>query len=120
MKKLFLCVIVVIYSVCIFAQDVVVYPTHWWVGMKNPKLQLVLRGNGIGNASGFTINYPGVVLNKVTKPSNKNYAYLDVTIAPSAKPGTFVIKATGLSSNTPINYTLNARRAGRVLLLHKV
>jgi len=54
-----------------------------------------------------------VVLNKVTKPSNKNYAYLDVTIAPSAKPGTFVIKATGLSSNTPINYTLNARRAGK-------
>ena len=113
MKKLFLFVIVVIYSVSIFAQELVVYPTHWWVEMKNPKLQLVLRGNGIGNASGFTINYPGVVLNKVTKPSNKNYAYLDLTIAASAKPGTFVIKPNGLSSNTPINYTLNARRAGK-------
>ena len=24
-----------------------IYPTNWWVGMKNPNLQLILRGSNI-------------------------------------------------------------------------
>lgn len=29
------------------------YPGNWWTGMKNPKLQLMIHGEGIGNAKGL-------------------------------------------------------------------
>ena len=64
-----------------------VYPSHWWVGMKNPKLQVMLRGANIQENT-FSVKYPGVQLVKVHKPQNRNYIFLDLVITASAKPGT--------------------------------
>jgi glycosidase len=63
------------------------YPANWWPGMKLNKIQLMLHGDAIGNADGFTINYPGIKVDKVTVAENKNYAFVDITIAPDTKPG---------------------------------
>ncbi len=52
------------------------YPTHWWVGMKNPKVQVMLHGNAIANADEYTINYPGVKLEKINIVENANYLLL--------------------------------------------
>lgn len=67
-----------------------VNPTNWWVGMKNPKLQLLIYGPNAGTLT-YTINYPGVKLEKAHTVENANYTFLDLTITPTAKPGTMNI-----------------------------
>jgi len=42
-----------------------VNPTNWWVGMKEPKLQLLVYGPNAGTLT-YTITYPGVKLGKAT------------------------------------------------------
>jgi hypothetical protein len=63
------------------------YPANWWAGMKWNNVQLMLYGTSIGSATGFSINYPGIQLKKVSKVENKNYVFLDISIAPTTKPG---------------------------------
>ncbi|MVN21403.1 glycoside hydrolase family 13 protein [Mucilaginibacter arboris] len=86
-----------------------VEPAFWWVGMKDPKLQLLIHGNNIA-ASSVKLNYPGVKLTEVHKVENPNYLFLDLEIAPSAKPGSFpiVFSASG-QQNLQFKYELKAR-----------
>ena len=63
-----------------------VNPTNWWVGMKNPNVQLLVHGPGAGTLA-YTVNYPGVKLVKSSTVENPNYAFLNLTIAPTARPG---------------------------------
>lgn len=65
-------------------------PANWWVGMHNPKLQLVVHGYNIAGRS-VKMSYPGVTLVKVNKVENPNYLFLDLNISAAAKPGSFVI-----------------------------
>lgn len=73
-----------------FAQINHVEPLNWWVGMKNPNLQLMINGNAIGETTPF-INYPGVLIKKSTKGDSKNYLFLDLIIAKNTKPGNLLI-----------------------------
>jgi len=86
-----------------------VYPTNWWVGMKNPKLQLMLHGPDVASST-VSITYPGVTVNRVNKVENKNYLFVDLTIAGSAKAGTARIR---LSNGTTIDFALKPRRKGK-------
>ena len=61
-------------------------PTHWYIGMKNPKLQLLVYGKSINDCE-VKINYQGVTLDKVNKVENPNYLFLDLTISPDTKAG---------------------------------
>lgn len=63
-----------------------VNPTNWWVGMKNPNVQLLVHGPGAGTLT-YSINYPGVKLVKASTVENPNYAFLDLIISSTAKPG---------------------------------
>ena len=72
-----------------------VYPTHWWIGMKNPKVQLLLHGENIGLFNKATISYAGIKVQKVTRLESNNYLVIDLLISPSAKPGTFKIVVSG-------------------------
>ena len=95
------------------AQNINVYPSNWWPGMKLNKIQLMVHGEGIGNSSAVTITYPGIQLLKVNKVENGNYAFLDVIIQPVAKPGKVNIvfkKSNG--SNVNASFELKARRTG--------
>ncbi len=67
-----------------------VEPLNWWVGMKNPALQIMVHGKGIGETMP-SINYPGVTIKKVHKAESKNYLFIDVLIAGTAKPGSMTI-----------------------------
>jgi len=67
-----------------------VEPMFWWVGMKNPKLQLIVHGKDIGNRA-VKMNYPGVKLVQVHKVENPNYLFLDLEISSATKPGAFDI-----------------------------
>ena len=67
-----------------------VEPLNWWVGMKDPRLQILLHGADIADAR-VTIRYPGVQIDKVSKVENPNYLFIDLTIAPDCRAGTFDI-----------------------------
>jgi glycosidase len=73
-----------------------VEPMNWWVGMKNPKLQLLVHGDKIAGRI-VKLSYPGVKLTAVHKVENPNYLFLDLDISPATLPGTFTIafKKTG-------------------------
>jgi hypothetical protein len=103
-----------LFSIVSHAQDYECYPTHWFTGMKNTSLQVMVHSQGIGNANGYTLNYPGVTLTNVQKVENKNYVFLNLKINAAAKPGTFQIKAPGSGgkADISISYTLKPRRKG--------
>ena len=61
-------------------------PTNWYVGMKNPKLQLLVYGKNISDCE-VKINYAGVTLEKINKVENPNYLFLDLNIAPETQVG---------------------------------
>ena len=63
-----------------------VEPLSWFVGMKSPRLQLLINGNNIGETTP-QINYPGVSIKKVNKADSKHYLFIDLLIAKTAKPG---------------------------------
>jgi glycosidase len=78
----------------LFAQQIPalerVEPMNWWVGMKNPKLQLIVHGNHIADRV-VKLSYPGVKLVQVHKVENPNYLFLDLDISSATRPGTFTI-----------------------------
>jgi glycosidase len=86
-----------------------VEPMNWWVGMKNPKLQLIVHGNKIAERN-VKLSYPGVKLIKVNKVENPNYLFLDLEISPSAKPGVFnILFAKAGTGNLQYRYELKQR-----------
>jgi glycosidase len=114
-QKISLLFIAVFYSTLLLAQkkNVDIYPTHWWVNMKNPSLQLMIHGKEVGNAKAYTINQPGIVIKKVNKAENKNYVFLDLNIETSAKPGKFDIVIEHRSDKQVVSYELKERRSGK-------
>jgi neopullulanase len=95
------------------AQEVNMYPTNWWVGMKNPALQIMLHGDKIGLSTINIQTIAGVQLKKVYKAENPNYIFIDLVIAATTKPGRLQIdirKTDGTTTSLP--YELNARRKG--------
>lgn len=116
MKNVFMVVIFVCWGNVSFAQQTnyKCYPTNWWTGMKWSKLQVMIHGDAIANAgNGFSITYPGVQLDKISKAENANYVFLDVTIAPAAKPGIVKINVSKDGGTFAINFELKVKREGR-------
>jgi neopullulanase len=69
-------------------KDIKIYPSNWWVGMRNHHLQVMIHGRNIGNAStDFHLKYPGVTLVSVQKVANPDYLFLNLLIAAKTKPG---------------------------------
>src|SRR5665647_346468 len=116
MKRVFIFSIFVSCTIVSYAQqsNYQCYPTNWWTGMKWKKVQVMIHGNAIANAgNGFSITYPGVKLDKINKVENANYVFLDLTIAPNAKPGIIKIKVNKEAAPFTIDFELKAKRAGR-------
>jgi neopullulanase len=111
MKKKLLFIAAILLAVNSFAIDYYnTYPTHWWTGMKNSKLQLMMHGENIGSFAKVAVNYPGVKVEKITRAENKNYLFVDLTIAAAAKPGKFkIILSGGGLPVEEVSYELKAR-----------
>jgi glycosidase len=65
-------------------------PLNWWVGFKNPKLQLLVKHPKISERT-VEINYQGVSINKVHHADSPNYLFIDLNIAENTKAGKFNI-----------------------------
>lgn len=61
-------------------------PASWWIGFKDPSLQILVHGPKIG-ALTPKLDYPGVKLIGATPGANANYLFIDLEISPNAKPG---------------------------------
>jgi neopullulanase len=87
-------------------------PMHWWVGMKNPQLQLMVHGKGIAELSP-EINYAGVTLSGVERTDNPNYVFINLQLSATAKPGKLTIRfvKNGVVELTH-PYVLEMRREG--------
>lgn len=91
MKKLSLFSLLIAFSLSIFALNVDrVEPTFWWVGMKNPSVQLMVHGQEIASSE-ISLSYPGVRISSVSRQENPNYVFIDLSISPEAQAGSFPI-----------------------------
>jgi neopullulanase len=61
-------------------------PAFWWVGMKNPEVQLLVYGNNI-SACTATLTYPGVSIKEVSKAQSPDYLFVTLAISSEARAG---------------------------------
>ncbi|PWT72160.1 MAG: alpha-amylase [Bacteroidetes bacterium] len=102
-------------SFAALSQDTLsVYPTHWWVNMKNPKLQLLVRYQNIKSGSKVVMApYPGVQMLGSHTFENADYVAIDVNIDKSAKPGTLSFRfMKGDKQVNQLKFELKERRKG--------
>lgn len=86
-------------------------PSNWWVGMKNPNLQILLYGKDIANHQISLQPYAGVRIKKVNKVENANYLFVDLEITKTAKAGKLSFTLGKGTNTTKIDYELRTRTA---------
>ena len=79
-------------------------PTDWYVGMKNPSLQLMVYGKNIASVKDVTTDYPGVVIDSIVRLESPNYLLVYLNLR-DAQPGTMTLKLDKLK----VNYLLKQR-----------
>lgn len=107
----------VLFAVLLFSQLTLcaqnVYPTHWWTGMKNNKLQLMIHStkNIAVDKLVFSSGSPDVKVLKVHRLANRHYILVDLEIANNAKPQKVKFSFGGIIRNewTYFDYELKAR-----------
>ncbi|WP_113637528.1 glycoside hydrolase family 13 protein [Nubsella zeaxanthinifaciens] len=88
-------------------------PSFWWVGMKNPNLQLLVHGKDISKNE-VSINYAGVKLMKVNQVDNPNYLFLDLLISADAPAGKFdIVFSQNGKQQAKYTYELKTRNANQ-------
>ncbi|MCD8031499.1 MAG: glycoside hydrolase family 13 protein [Bacteroides sp.] len=83
-------------------------PPFWYTGMKNPELQLMVYGPGIGNAS-VAVDYPGVSLSSTVKLESPNYLIVYLRLEEDVQPGTVKLTFTQDKKKLTKEYELKAR-----------
>ena len=82
-------------------------PTNWYVGMKDPSVQLMVYGEGIRDAE-VAIDYAGVTIDSLVRLDSPNYllVYLNTR---GAQPGTVEMTFKQGRSKKKVKYQLLAR-----------
>ncbi len=82
-------------------------PTDWFVGMKNPSLQLMVYGEGIQSAD-VTTDYDGVKIDSLVRLDSPNYLFVYLNIK-DAQPGEMTLTFKNGKSSKKVKYLLKAR-----------
>ena len=113
MKRTILPIVFVLTSIISNAQYATIYPTNWFTGMKWNKVQLLIKGGGENfNKEKVSISYPGIKIEKVNKLDNGMFICIDISIAPTSRPGNVSIKFTDGNKTHAVNWPLKAKRKG--------
>ena len=83
-------------------------PTDWFVGMKNPQVQLMVYGKDIRTAD-VTTDYPGVRIDSLVRLDSPNYLLVYMNVK-DAQPGTMNLKFSGKGVKQTVKYALKARK----------
>ena len=88
MRKTLLSFILFIIAVSMNAAGKIdkIEPSFWYVGMKNPELQLMVYGKNISSCD-VSVNYPGVNLSSIVKLESPNYLLVYLTLDKDVKAG---------------------------------
>ncbi len=105
-------ILFLLFTSFLLAQEIQkVEPPFWWVGMQNPKLQLLIYGE---NISEYAVNIPDkeMILDSVTKTENPNYLFLNFDFSRVNRANDFKIKLEkkGVKSLS-IDYKLKQRKS---------
>lgn len=85
-------------------------PLHWWVGMHNTELQLMVHGRAIAELRP-QLDYAGVELLGVERTDNPNYLFVNLRITDAAKPGAIKLYFMREGQEVlQVDYRLEARR----------
>ena len=84
-------------------------PTDWFVGLKNPTVQLMVYGKNIAAVQNVTTDYPGAVVDSVVRLDSPNYLLVYMNLR-EAQPGTMTLAFDKLK----VQYRLKQReKAGK-------
>lgn len=90
-----------------------VEPPHWWVGMRDPALQLMLHGPGLADAQVALAPHAGVALKGWHRLDSPNYLFVDLAVGPDAAPGPLRLTLTRPGQPPQVlDYPLLAREPG--------
>jgi len=83
-------------------------PAFWWVGMKNPELQIMVYGKDIARSE-LKFDYQGIRLKEIVRTDNPNYLFIYLEIGKETQPGTikftFTPVTTGRAPSLPLTKT---------------
>ena len=79
-------------------------PTDWFVGMRNPSLQLMVYGKDIASVKEVTTDYAGVSVDSIVRLDSPNYLLVYLNLR-DAQPGTMTLKF----DKQKVSYLLKAR-----------
>jgi neopullulanase len=115
MKKIIILPLLFFFCLAFSQNEVKVYPSGWWVGMKNPHLQVMVHGRNIsaGKFSLLKKDNTGVVLDSIQKTKNPNYLFLNFTIGPNVKPGKIEFEIRVASSRYALEIPLEKQPPGK-------
>jgi neopullulanase len=82
-------------------------PPSWFTGMKEPTVQLMVYGKGIGSFN-VTADYQGVKVTTLVKTENPNYLFVNLNISSEALPGDIKLIFTSGKLKLTHNYPLLA------------
>ena len=83
-------------------------PPFWYTGMQNPELQLMVYGEGIGDAR-VAVDYPGVSVSSIVKLESNNYLLVYLNLDKDVKPGKMQLTFSQGKKQTVQEYELKAR-----------
>ncbi len=91
--------------------EIRVEPMNWWIGMKNPEVQVMLHDTNIAKMEP-SIRTKGIEISDVTRTDNPNYLFVTLKIGAKVKAGNaeIILKAED-GTETTIAYPLKERRA---------
>lgn len=110
MKKLFTIFFLILFNLHSTSQIDKVHPPNWWIGHKNPNLQLLIKAEKINDYE-VNINYPGVKITNIHNADSPNYIFLDLEISDKAKEGSFIITFTKENKTLSYSYKLRKKRS---------
>ncbi len=109
MKRIF--IITALFAISLSAMAVEITrmePAFWWVGMKNPELQILVQGKNIAQSQ-VQLDYPGVRIKDIVKPENPDYLFIYLEIGNAAQPGQVKLTFTEGKKKLTKNYELKPR-----------
>ncbi len=110
MKRVFITGIIILQMIAMKAAVKIdkIEPIDWYVGMKNPQVQLMVYGKDIAAVEQVTTDYAGVRIDSVVRLDSPNYLLVYMNLE-DAKPGKMQLKFKAKSSELKVNYTLKQR-----------
>jgi glycosidase len=105
------CILFLLFSFIAVARDSLrVFPGHWWAGMKNPKLQLLIYSKNIKSGNRVVLKpYNGVKVTGTHTFQNANYLAVDLQISQTAKPGNLSFTLGSGNQAAQFTYALKPR-----------